>query len=220
METSLLLVTVILSALVATSYSISCVKCIGLSGLQCSGPVERCPSADDACISMYTVIMIDGVGESKTFLRDCGNRSSCPSAMSLSNTIVKSRTGITCCFSDSCTPSQPTTPPEYYNKNGVRCKTCYDLSDKPCQTDEFMDCLGEEKKCISQVSSVKVGSSGQVSEGMRGCATQDMCNIRLIDKTFGEVTMNSHITCTDGTAGLHYNWLLLLISASLLLKFI
>ncbi|XP_063798353.1 phospholipase A2 inhibitor and Ly6/PLAUR domain-containing protein-like [Pseudophryne corroboree] len=220
METSLLLVTVILSALVATSYSITCIKCMGMSDTPCSGPEVTCASKDDVCILTYTVSSFGGMGDSHTYMRDCGNRKSCSACMSFSNLAGKSKSASSCCHTDRCTPAQPVIPADNYNKNGVRCKTCMDLTDKPCQTDTYVDCLGEEKKCISQVSTIKAGPGSAMSMAIRACATEELCDLAPAEQTYGQFSVKMQSTCTGGGSGLHYNFFLLLMSASLLLKFI
>ncbi|XP_075047637.1 phospholipase A2 inhibitor and Ly6/PLAUR domain-containing protein-like [Mixophyes fleayi] len=219
MTHSVLLLTSILSTLTATGYSLSCINCMDMSDKLCSGPAVSCSSSDAVCVLISTVTSLGGLGEHKMTVRDCGKPNACSVKGSMSVLSGKVKTGISCCSSDSCTPPMPVLPLNDYNKNGVTCKSCMEAVDKQCQSDTFMECQGNETKCISQVSTLK-GPSMTMSTALRGCATKEACGFPLMENTIGDVTVKTYTSCTGGSPGLQYNLLLLLVSVILLLKFI
>ncbi|XP_053307519.1 uncharacterized protein LOC128469745 [Spea bombifrons] len=66
-------------------------------------------------------------------------------------------------------------PDDSTQPNGVVCKTCTANDAEWCDTEETMKCVGNETKCILQITSM-TGTLTQQSV-LRGCATQSICNI-------------------------------------------
>ncbi|KAM3922128.1 phospholipase A2 inhibitor and Ly6/PLAUR domain-containing protein-like [Leptodactylus fuscus] len=120
-----------------------------------------------------------------------------------------------CCYTDRCTPPAPVLPTISHDKNGVVCMSCQAMEASPCDSDTYMDCIGNETKCISQV----IRSSGTPPEGaIRGCATPSLCNIPYKEGSFGSLTYSMDTTCLDGGASLHYHLYLLPVTFLCLFK--
>ncbi|KAG8573824.1 hypothetical protein GDO81_012571 [Engystomops pustulosus] len=137
---------------------------------------------------------------SKLYIRNCGDRATCSVSSSMTTSHGRVITSSTCCYTEGCSPPRPVLPPVNFKKNGVVCKTCHAMQSQPCDSDTYTDCLGNETKCLSQVSTV----AGLTSTAMRGCATPSLCAIPHEEGSLEHLRFISDTTCTDGGAGLHY----------------
>ncbi|XP_069804501.1 urokinase plasminogen activator surface receptor-like [Dendropsophus ebraccatus] len=203
MGSSLLLLCVI-SAITSTSYSLSCIQCSDASDVPCTGSEQTCSLPHEVCVSRYALTLVAGVPISKLFIRGCGDPDQCTISGSMSVPNVRTIASATCCSTDLCTPPPPELPPVTSDQNGVVCKSCQAMEDSPCDSDNYMNCVGNETMCISQVT-----ITGSSSIAVRGCATPGLCQIPHEEGTFGHMTFISDTTCTDGGAGLHYGLYLL-----------
>ncbi|XP_066462626.1 uncharacterized protein [Eleutherodactylus coqui] len=190
--------------LLQTGYSLSCIQCVEATDAPCSGTADVCAPSEDACISKYALTSIGGIQISKLFVRGCGTRSQCSISGSLSIPLSRMVASTTCCYTDRCMPSRPILPPAPTNLNGVVCKTCQGLQDYPCESDEYINCVGNETKCISQF-----GTTSGAKTALRGCSSPDLCKNPHEEGSFGGLKFSMKITCTDGTATLHYSLYLL-----------
>ncbi|XP_044134439.1 phospholipase A2 inhibitor and Ly6/PLAUR domain-containing protein-like [Bufo gargarizans] len=206
----------VISTLPTTSYSLTCIECSGIAefdiGIPCTGIVKTC-SSNEVCVSKHSVIIIGGLQQPGTYGRTCGQRELCSASISASAPYGRIMMSFSCCDTDRCTPPRPELPSISSEKNGVVCKTCQSKENVPCDSKTYMDCVGEETKCFSQVT--RSGSQG-VAE--RGCATPSLCAIPHNEGSFGNLDFKVDTTCTDGGAGLHYRLHLLPITFICLFK--
>ncbi|XP_063798357.1 urokinase plasminogen activator surface receptor-like [Pseudophryne corroboree] len=211
METSLLLVTVILSALVATSVSLSCLQCQVHGDQTCTGTPQMCPPEAEVCVSTVKSNLTDGA-ERKTFRRYCGDRNLCSLTGSYSVPTGKIKLSSSCCYTSGCAPPTPLLPADKTEKNKVSCKGCPTKEGKPCPSDVTMECTGDEDKCIS-VTFV----SGHSETSVAGCSTPALCD-RMYNVTDGSIKTQIHMVCQSRSAGLQQSFFLFIISTTLLLK--
>ncbi|KAG8542232.1 hypothetical protein GDO81_027190 [Engystomops pustulosus] len=183
-----------------TSHSLSCIECKDATDVPCTGDADTCDE-NEVCVSEFALTLIDGIPVVKLFMRGCGNQAQCFVSSSLSIPHARIISSSSCCYTDSCTPPRPVLPPITSKKNGLICKGCQSMEARPCDSDLYMECIGNETKCISQVAM----SSGTPPTAIRGCATPSVCAVRHEEGTFGHLKFKSDITCTDGGAGLHYS---------------
>ncbi|XP_075462394.1 uncharacterized protein LOC142497880 [Ascaphus truei] len=191
---SLLQVLCVLSALVATGYSLSCTECVGSTDTSCTGPSITCP-ADHVCVSSYTVLTAGGI-ETKIFTRTCESKSKCGINGSITLPTYKSQMGSSCCTTDDCTPSMPTLPANNNIKNGVTCRTCISANSDYCYTSDTIECTGDEKMCLLQ--STKISGSISSTVAIRGCATESICNVGRQSLSNGDKNMEVKTNCIKG----------------------
>ncbi|KAE8594366.1 hypothetical protein XENTR_v10019608 [Xenopus tropicalis] len=214
-----LALTYILSAFIAKGYSLSCIHCIGAEGPSCSGTSQQCSSSDEVCLSSYTVTEMGGMEVSKLFIRQCESKEKCDKAGTMSIPNGKVKMSNVCCKSDNCNPGIPKLPLEKTLKNGIMCEGCIDTNKKSCQSGQPLECVGDETRCITYVTSM----SGLISTSMaaRGCATKDFCEIGEQEMGNDLVKVEVDISCSgDGAISLQLNQLLLALPSLLLLKYI
>ncbi|MEE6481898.1 hypothetical protein FKM82_013055 [Ascaphus truei] len=197
---SLLQVLCVLSALVATGYSLSCIVCEDMDGMFCTSPSKTCP-ADNVCMFSYIENTAGGI-ENTVLTRTCESQSKCDMSGSLTFTAFKTKMSTSCCSTDNCTPSEPTLPADNNTKNGVTCPSCMNLVSDYCSTLGTIQCTGEEKKCLLQSRT----STGSISStvAIRGCATESFCNVgSKSESSDGDITTEVKNKCTNGSIGLH-----------------
>ncbi|XP_044134445.1 phospholipase A2 inhibitor and Ly6/PLAUR domain-containing protein-like [Bufo gargarizans] len=226
MRSSWLLFICILSGITATDSRLSCLVCAAENAKNCEGELTECPLATDKCISIHEVTKI-GARDRSLFMRLCGNCShDKPMTVRFDKGILK--INVACCNTDACTPPEPTIPPEKpgtkdekLKSNGIRCKSCFAENAKACDCNTFVNCSGEEMKCISRQISVSSGSYNHVA-AIRGCATKDMCQYRtenITSKTMQTIQLRTSFTCSDDSDSVHNSLLLLVLTATMFSKF-
>ncbi|XP_075047401.1 phospholipase A2 inhibitor and Ly6/PLAUR domain-containing protein-like [Mixophyes fleayi] len=210
MESYLLLSTIILSSLIDTSVSLSCIQCLALGEEPCTKPSVQCPPESDVCVSMLQVSSIVAI-EMKTFTRFCGDRSMCSGSGSYSTPISKIKVVSSCCYTNNCSPTTLILPTDKTESNGVSCKGCPTKDKKPCPSEDIMECTGDENKCIS------VSVSGQSpDQSVRGCGTPGLCN-KSYNTTEGARNVQTQILCSEnGSVDQQQSKFLFLIPASFL----
>ncbi|XP_075462401.1 phospholipase A2 inhibitor and Ly6/PLAUR domain-containing protein-like [Ascaphus truei] len=196
---SLLQVLCVLSALVATGYSLSCTVCESSSGTSCTGLSINCTDAH-VCMSSYTVLTAGGI-ETKIFTRNCEPQTRCGINGSITLPTYKSQMGSSCCTTDNCTPSIPTLPANNNTKNGVTCRTCISADSDYCYTSDTVECTGDEKMCLLQ--STKISGSISRKVAIRGCATESICNIGNQFANGNGLTTEVITKCSNGNIGLY-----------------
>ncbi|XP_041427652.1 phospholipase A2 inhibitor and Ly6/PLAUR domain-containing protein-like [Xenopus laevis] len=216
-----LVLTYILSTCIAKGYSLSCIQCVGVEGPSCSGisTSKRCPSSDDVCVSSYTVTEMGGMEVSKQFVRHCESKKMCDKAGSISIPNGRVKMSNVCCRSDNCDPGLPKLPLEKTLKNGIMCDGCIGINTKSCHSNEPLECVGDEKMCISYLMTM----SGVISTSMalRGCATENFCVIGEQEVENEHMKLEVDISCgVDGAISLQLNQFLLALPTLLLLKYI
>ncbi|MEE6515524.1 hypothetical protein FKM82_024357, partial [Ascaphus truei] len=149
---SLLQVLCVLSALVATGYSIACKQCVDTHNEKCAASYKKCP-LNNVCMASYIENTAAGKVETVS-IRSCAPRSKCGMSGSISNHAFKSKISITCCYINSCTPLIPTLPDDNNQKNGVTCPSCTSEDSDNCYTSETIECTGDEKKCVLKTTNM------------------------------------------------------------------
>ncbi|XP_075462395.1 phospholipase A2 inhibitor and Ly6/PLAUR domain-containing protein-like isoform X1 [Ascaphus truei] len=204
---SLLQVLCVLSALVATGYSLSCTVCVSSSGSSCTGPSITCPD-DNVCESSFTVLTAGGI-ETKIFTRNCEPQTRCGLKGSYTLPAYKTKMGSYCCATDNCTPGIPTLPADNSIKNGATCPTCTSANSDYCYTSYTIECTGDEVWCLLQSTITSGSISSTVAQ--RGCATATICNhgyhsasnIGNQSASSNGLTTEVIIKCSNGNIGLH-----------------
>ncbi|XP_068099196.1 phospholipase A2 inhibitor and Ly6/PLAUR domain-containing protein-like [Hyperolius riggenbachi] len=202
METYLRLLCV-LSTLAGTGYTLSCTVCLVQGPPLCTGNNVTCPLGR-VCGATHTINMEGGVKKSEMSGRSCVKESQCGHPGSFSSTNGKSRKGISCCYSDNCTQTQPEFLPESDTPNGLTCPSCTANGTRWCDTGVTIKCTGQETKCITQYSKM----TGTVSSELilRGCATPSICSIGNESVLTDGISVEVQITCSGSSAGLHHHF--------------
>ncbi|KAG8433730.1 hypothetical protein GDO86_012185 [Hymenochirus boettgeri] len=120
-----------------------------------------------------------------------------PGSFSASNITFKK--GFSCCNTDNCTPTTPALPDDNVQPNGLICPTCTLQGSDWCDTGEIMKCTGNETNCLLQIT--KMSGAVSVSEVLRGCASQSICNIGAQSVSANGININVDISCTGGANG-------------------
>ncbi|XP_072282733.1 uncharacterized protein [Pyxicephalus adspersus] len=215
----LLLLTWVLPS-VRLAASLECFLCVNATYAACkeNGIFVNC-SSSELCISYYEKAFIGGKSTTLFFMM-CGTCDMFkPTSVRFHKGTVKSNS--TCCNTNRCTPSEPkiavdgpVLKNENNNKKNVTCKSCYS-SAKSCDCNIFMNCSGEEEKCIHR--NTIVGGNHSYLMSVRGCTTDETCHAcnRDIDNIKGFL-LTSKYTCTGNSNFLLPTPLLLFLSAILL----
>ncbi|KAM4652565.1 uncharacterized protein O3C94_014840 isoform 3-T3 [Discoglossus pictus] len=96
----------ILSISLHAGYCLMCVECES-DGESCTGPSKTCWSPSNICMSQYSETHTD-TGKVRYFSRFCGSSRNCDQYRALSTPSWGQRSKSTCCATDSCTPTHPT----------------------------------------------------------------------------------------------------------------
>ncbi|XP_053308585.1 phospholipase A2 inhibitor and Ly6/PLAUR domain-containing protein-like [Spea bombifrons] len=202
-------------ALAKTSNCLSCTVCLVKGATFCTGNNVTCPSGK-VCVSTHTVSTEGGIKKNEFFGRTCMPQHYCDAPGSFSSRTMKSRKGISCCDTDRCIPPAPVLPDDSTQPNGVVCKTCTANDAEWCDTEETMKCVGNETKCILQITSM-TGTLTQQSV-LRGCATQSICNIGNESVITDGISVNVKISCTNSGFGLYCDFFFQTVAALVLIK--
>ncbi|XP_068098057.1 phospholipase A2 inhibitor and Ly6/PLAUR domain-containing protein-like isoform X2 [Hyperolius riggenbachi] len=158
-----------------------------------------------------------GMTISSLFVRECGNPKACNLAGSLTMPNARVLNNATCCSRDLCTPETPAVPADSEGPNGVTCMACMSTTELPCRSDKYMDCVGKETKCYSQVQKTR-GGSGTAAAAVRGCATPEMCLVPTTEMALGDSVITAEVACFDGCSTLHHSLSLIVLCMILITK--
>ncbi|XP_073513686.1 phospholipase A2 inhibitor gamma subunit B-like [Phyllobates terribilis] len=223
MKSSCLLFFCVLWSIAATDVPISCLTCVGETVNSCYGSVQNCSSATEECISVFEEAKVE-MRTTTLFMRFCGNCSQ------QQRGFVRFDKGIlkinaTCCNNSDCTPPVPTVPldkpvikDDKFKSNGKSCNTCHVFNVTKCDCNIFLECIGEEKKCMSRYISGPHNHAAVV----RGCATTEMCGVTKSTEMIMNIDNNeiiSKFSCSDDSESIHSSLLLLVLAAALFSKF-
>ncbi|KAG8573825.1 hypothetical protein GDO81_012572, partial [Engystomops pustulosus] len=151
----MVLILIILSTLVTTTFSLSCLKCYGEGNKRCQGPVVECPPDFKACV---TTIGSDTVGgNEKTWIsRNCGRMNMCSSSGSLTTDFGVKKISSSCCYTSNCSLPTPKFPEGNIDKNGVSCRGCDSERGSSCLSNpKTIQCAGEENICVLMTNITK-----------------------------------------------------------------
>ncbi|XP_073457885.1 phospholipase A2 inhibitor and Ly6/PLAUR domain-containing protein-like [Aquarana catesbeiana] len=196
----------VLSALVASGNSLSCIECSSSSN-SCTGPAVTCPSGS-VCGATYTEMQMienDFVCSLKdsmaTYTMSCISQDKCDTTASMNmGNNLRVKMGISCCKTDRCTPTFPSLPRDVSGSNGVMCPSCVTTGYTSCETSDTMECMGDENTCLHQIA--ESASPKPNSVAMRGCATKSMCKLSSqFNRALGW-SLDYRFICSSGSAGL------------------
>ncbi|XP_077312663.1 phospholipase A2 inhibitor and Ly6/PLAUR domain-containing protein-like [Lithobates pipiens] len=195
----------VLSALVASGYSLSCTECSSLSN-SCTGPSVTCPSGS-VCGAVYVENLLIGLLISTTYTMSCISQNKCDikGSMSFSN-IGRLKMGISCCRTDRCTPTLPSLPGSLSGSNGETCPVCASSDSTECKTSDTLQCYGDENTCL--LLATKISGPTKQSTAIRGCATKSSCNIGSLSTRAQGVSTDIQFICPNGSAGLQKSFYL------------
>ncbi|XP_072282029.1 phospholipase A2 inhibitor gamma subunit B-like [Pyxicephalus adspersus] len=222
MESPLLLFTCILSALVATGFSLSCSECSSEDVKSCKGTVVQCPSDSDVCVAINE-ISVYGNQERNLYRRFCGSRALCNLKESLTGADATVLIGSSCCFTNNCVPSLPMVPQTKSEKNGVICKECQGFDDKPCISSNARECTGDENQCVSLTTRssmllVNKDSTDSSLKSLSGCGTQRLCNLTEVNIKIGGEEEHIQFSCLQGSGNIPHSLFLLIFAPMFLVK--
>ncbi|XP_018424594.1 PREDICTED: phospholipase A2 inhibitor and Ly6/PLAUR domain-containing protein-like [Nanorana parkeri] len=118
------------------------------TSLSCYGELESC-APHHACSSTFKVSYFADGQISYQTIRSCIPEFQCGLYGTLTLLDANIVMGIGCCKKDGCIPSVMARRPVNAKPNGVRCKTCTSATAEFCDTDETMECSGNEDRCIN-----------------------------------------------------------------------
>ncbi|XP_073457880.1 phospholipase A2 inhibitor and Ly6/PLAUR domain-containing protein-like isoform X1 [Aquarana catesbeiana] len=197
---SLLQILGVVSALVASGYSLFCTQCVSSSD-SCSGPNITCPSGS-VCGAVYTESWSQDSIVSKSYMLSCTREDKCNTSGSFSlHNNARVKLGRSCCRTDRCTPPLPSLPENSPQSNGLTCQSCMSTDSTWCDGSDTMECLGDENMCFRQTSIVSAGSTKN-STAIRGCATKSICDFGNHSSSSQGVKTVSEFACTNGSTGL------------------
>ncbi|XP_063293103.1 phospholipase A2 inhibitor 25 kDa subunit-like isoform X2 [Pelobates fuscus] len=207
----------VLSVLVSTGDSLSCIKCLGSSNATCIGSSVTCPS-DNICVNGYSLTNAAGT-ITPSFNRDCGPRNQCNLTGSVTFNIGLVRVATTCCSTDNCDPGIPTLPSNNNQQNGLTCRTCYSGNSLSCYTSETIQCKGVENKCF--LLEKKLSGTFYSKEALRGCATDTYCSLLGTQTaSYDGLNIDMKVFCTSGTNSLHGGFFLSTAAFLVVLKYL
>ncbi|XP_063292134.1 phospholipase A2 inhibitor and Ly6/PLAUR domain-containing protein-like [Pelobates fuscus] len=194
------------SLFISTGYALSCNQCIGIGTKACEGGSITCPS-DNICGTQYSVNYQHGVKLSETLIRSCIPRNQC--GMKGSFTVMqelKIVSGMSCCYTDNCTPPEPTLPQVSTQKNGLVCRSCISINSDSCDPSATVECTGIEDMCYLQNTELEGTMSLKTIN--RGCITKNICELGDQSISAHGMNMKSTLTCTSGSAALYSGFFL------------
>ncbi|CAN2388067.1 hypothetical protein PRIEUP_LOCUS14793 [Pristimantis euphronides] len=212
MDRAVLLLPFILSSLVSTTFSLSCIECSGEGGKPCQGFLVTCLTDFDVCVATLESEIKDG-NEMTKYRQYCGKSSMCSYIGSLTTDHGEKKISSSCCFTSSCVPVIPKLPTVKSEKNGLSCKAC--STEKAASCDPI-ECTGEENKCVSITSTTKAGQTPSTSS-VSGCGTPEWCSKDREFQYVGQTTEMT-FTCSKGNDLLIPGLPLLLLAALLVMK--
>ncbi|XP_073457883.1 phospholipase A2 inhibitor NAI-like [Aquarana catesbeiana] len=203
---SLLRILGVVSALVASGYSLFCTRCASSSD-SCSGPNINC-SSGSVCGAVYTESWSQDSIVSKSYMLSCTREDKCNTSGSFSpHNNVRVKLGRSCCRTDHCTPPLPSLPGNSSQSNGLTCRSCMSADSTWCYTSDTMKCTGDENMCFRQTTIVSEGPT-ENSSAIRGCATKSICDLGSQSVSSQRVKTVVEFICTNGSTGLQKSFYL------------
>ncbi|XP_075462537.1 phospholipase A2 inhibitor and Ly6/PLAUR domain-containing protein-like [Ascaphus truei] len=200
----------VLLSYTATAYSLKCIQCTTVNGLNCTGNETQCTAAQDVCISAYNMEKIGSRVLASMLNRGCGSSLECSAPGTLSNEYINFVKGINCCKEDLCTPTLNVFS-ENKTDNGLTCPSCYTTTSNQCHDNGTMKCTGNENKCIRFYTHVT--TENQTTQwAMRGCANELFCGNENIAVSVDTMKVKVDMSCSNASSGLHHTLLLLALA--------
>lgn len=162
-----------LAALLATGACLQCMRCEG-EGTSCRGDLQTCTAGQTSCGVVLTELTLTGE-KTQTIVKGCATPSQCKAGFVSANfgKGMMTRTSISCCQTDSCTPAPAKVPPADTKPNGRSCRGCHTSSSDQCR-EETVQCTGAENQCMD--ISGHLNSAGSATKTvMKGCGSEYVC---------------------------------------------
>ncbi|XP_015274522.1 PREDICTED: phospholipase A2 inhibitor and Ly6/PLAUR domain-containing protein-like, partial [Gekko japonicus] len=186
-----------------------------LKCISCQDPLKQCDNSESVdckadeefCLSFTAHIPI--MGRINKSFKSCASSNVCqPGNYSLTTKDSKHfQSIVTCCNTDHCNNDTLQVPPSTNKaRNGNRCPVCFSMGSDSCQTEELIDCIGEETQCISFSASVKLSASLlplSLRGALQGCATPNLCASPALPPELSKNGIEVNITllqCSSGTS--------------------
>ncbi|KAM3921429.1 uncharacterized protein RB166_010801 [Leptodactylus fuscus] len=209
----LLGILLLLSALAATGYSLTCKTCaLSTNDTKCDGPTMTCQS-DDSCVFAYTKVTI-GDKVTNQYTATCGKKKHCNIKGSLTFDTGSVLMATSCCDKDNCTTSFPAFPTLSTKVNNRTCDTCETDKFEECFSLKKQTCTGEETECGH--TKIKLSGKQTLKDYMRGCATKSFCDV--LGNQYNDIDglkMDLKTFCRDGAADLRVGYLVVVVAAVL-----
>ncbi|XP_041427678.1 phospholipase A2 inhibitor subunit gamma B-like [Xenopus laevis] len=178
----------LLSALVSTGYSLTCIECSEYNSTSCTGDSVLCPAQFCASVFIKESNPVESIMQIK---RSCATEEQCSETGSATYGYVRRHMITSCCDSDDCTPEVPECPEATNEPNGNSCPNCFPPTLDECESGEQAQCSDNEDKCF-----VHVFKHNDFAFKIGGCSTESMCQPdKFNEYSYEEVTT----TCTQAT---------------------
>ncbi|XP_004920053.3 phospholipase A2 inhibitor subunit gamma B-like [Xenopus tropicalis] len=185
----------VLSALLPTGHSLTCVSCAAFGSMSCRGNSTECPPGK-VCGSLFIRLTAEQMG----VLRSCAQESYCDKSGTFSVEESKGKETVTCCDTDNCTPPAPMwSDTRDTRPNGLNCPSCYSFSDG-CSDPDQVSCSGNENYCLSQSIQLSGRGPGFSSFTLYGCATENLCQVGN-NSLNSDVKIHSTVQCAKANGG-------------------
>ncbi|KAG8433725.1 hypothetical protein GDO86_012180 [Hymenochirus boettgeri] len=150
---------------------------------------------------MYLCVPTGGSILTQTYITSCAPRSQCSGSGSVGIPNGRIKRGVSCCYTDNCTPPRPTLPGDSSQLNGIVCRTCTSADSLWCYTSDTIQCTGNEDKCLLQTTQISGTLNSKVA--IRGCATKSICDLGSSSVDVPNLKMDLTFKCTSGGFGVH-----------------
>ncbi|XP_077312649.1 uncharacterized protein LOC143933576 [Lithobates pipiens] len=210
----------VLFALVPSGFSLSCIKCISLTGTICTGSAETCLSGYSCVTSLSTTTLGLAVASS-SLTRGCSPNNQCNITGSLTFAGGRLAIATACCDTDNCASAIPPLPSTSSSSNNLTCSTCSSSTSDYCSSSNTLQCTGLETQC-GRISTSTTGSVTSTS-AIRGCTTPSVCNLLGNQQvTYADQNLNAVVTtfCSNGSFNLRSSFYLPAFIAFFLFKFL
>lgn len=130
------------------------------------------------------------------YFKEKGCSTSSCTALIFSATLGSGRTfgyNSQCCTSEQCNKQEIYIPQKSSVPNNIKCPACYTETDTTCDT-TALACTGLETKCV-QVTGT---ADGKLSMFAKGCATENVCNLKYL-QVMGGTDLDIH--CIEPISG-------------------
>ncbi|OCT73547.1 phospholipase A2 inhibitor and Ly6/PLAUR domain-containing protein-like [Xenopus laevis] len=179
----------LLSVVVSTASSLSCITCSQNNATSCQGSSMLCP-IETICGSLSLSMTKDGQTQ-RNIARGCFQEKQCNQTMIFRITNATGKNIISCCSSDDCTPPVLQLPDDNNLPNGMTCPTCFSDQSNDCIVSGTINCAGTETQCAS----VKLSGPLTGTVSFQGCANVNLC-------TYANHTVNASTSsnfCSNAT---------------------
>ncbi|KAG8552845.1 hypothetical protein GDO81_003108 [Engystomops pustulosus] len=175
---NLVLMTCVISALVASVVSVKCLACCSENSTTCNN-VTEIECLGDYCMTC-SQWFFNGNKEYNGILKGCPDAEMCENEGRTGGENLKFRFYTSCCKGDYCNRDQYRLPVDDRTPNGVQCDTCYSLnSTEECVSTKKINCTGNENQCFTYMGTMKNPDGSVVNYSLKGCANNYTCRYNV-----------------------------------------